>query len=893
MTEHQNPNVWQLPPLVLEASDITTAVKSYVQEIQQHCGELGLSDAHPSEVILFRTAAMDYLMTQLYAHADKISREQEGRHVNCCLVSQGGYGRRELCLYSDLDLLFLYEGKAHGFIKVLTETILRPLWDSGLEIGFATRTVRDCRQMMEDDLTIFTSLLDARWLAGSESLFDEFCKMYQRYVVSEKNQQKFVKLKMEENNERERRYADPVYLLEPQIKEGKGGLRDYHTLHWLSRMSHGVQHPKDLVRKGVLRDVEFEELWEGINFLWRIRNELHRFSERKNDWLTFEYQDRIAQRLGFHNTDHFLGVELFMQKYHQHTASIDQICGVIIRQISPIRPKLFPPPQPVDYDANAMVVGTKLTIKNSDVFEKNPLYLLQIFESERRSGLELDHFTLDKIRENLHRIDDSFRSDPASGALFRKILSEPKGLNPLLTHMHETRVLGTFLPEFAKLLFRVQHDIYHVYTVDIHSLYAVGEMERLAVGEATKQYPTPSLAIKDVRDFSVLSFAILYHDIGKGEGSGHVVKGAPLIRRAAERLGYSREEVELLEFLELSHLIMTHLAFRRDLEEQNLAIQFARSMQTTERLTLLYLLTFCDVKGVSPEAMTDWKASLLEYLYLRTREVLLKGAFAPERASTLIPLIKTEVLQLTGSEVEREKCEVFLNMMAARYLLSTPPHVIYRHLQLWKKFEQDPIAIERRFLEKERLTELTLLTLNHPALFSKVTCVLAAHRINILNAEIAISSAGHALLTFSVTDAEGKPMDDEPRWVRFDQDLREILQGKIPLRRFVEENFAPSFLQKKVARRLPARIEVDNDVSAYYTVIDIYAHDRVGLLYQITSTLEALGLYVDVSKISTKVDQISDVFYVRDIFGHKITSKEKLAHISQTLMKSIDEGEGV
>lgn len=882
----------ELPPLQLVDGGTREEVSSYVGGVQQQCLVLNETCPNPAEAIRYRTAAIDHLMVSLYQQAERLSKERYGGNTRCCLVSQGGYGRRELCLYSDLDLLFFYEGRAQGFIKVMTEKILQPLWDAGLEVGFATRTVRDCCQLMTDDLTILTSLIDARHLAGSEPLFQDFLKAFSRYFSSEKNRLKFVRMKLDENDERHRRYGESSYLLEPNLKEGKGGLRDYHTIHWVAKIIHHITKPDELVTRGIISEEDFKELWESLSLLWKVRNELHCLSGRKNDQFALGYQEQVAHRLGFKSDEKFLGVEIFMQRYHRCAAAITDVSDRYTAQLIPNRPKLFPKPQAVPDDPHVVLVAERLTITQADVFAQDPLYLLKIFDTARRMNVDLDSFTVERIRQNVFRIDEAFLTHPESGALFRALLSNPKGLLNLLSKMHQLKVLGGILPEFAKLLFRVQHDAYHVYTVDAHSLFAVGEAEKLYRGAEQDRYGTPCEVMRDIKKIAVLIFGILYHDIGKGEGSGHVEKGAPLIRRAATRLGFDAEDVECLEFLERSHLIMTHLAFRRDLEEQNLIIQFAKSVQNMERLSLLYLLTFCDVKGVSPEAMTDWKASLLEYLFLRTREVLQKGAFAAERASQLIPKIREQVLALMTSGEERRRCNDFFKMMSARYLLATPAQAICRHIQLWGRFEQDPIVLDWQSLTKERLNEVTLFTLNHPGLFSKVTGVLAVHQMNILDAELATSTHGHAMLVFHVTDPEGQIVDDETRWQRLEKDLRDVLQGKTPIARFIQEGFRPSIFRKQQVRRLPTKIEVDNDVSAYYTVIDVYTHDRVGLLYQIISTLESLGLYVEVSKISTKVDQVSDVFYVKDIFGHKITHREKLDNVRHVLKQVMEEAEG-
>ncbi len=581
-----------------------------------------------------------------------------------------------------------------------------------------------------------------------------------------------------------------------------------------------------------------------------------------------------------------------MQKYYAQSSTLHTLTEKAIRRIRRPEPALFPPAQILPQDTNCRLVDGKLTIADPELFERDPLYLLKIFEIGRQQGAPFDDLIKERIEKNLWRIDDAIRSDGRSGEIFRGMLKQSLGLGTMFGSMNELGVLGAFLPEFKKLKFRVQHDLYHVYTVDIHSIFAVGELGKLHQGEYASSHPTLHQIVRDIERQDLLAFGILYHDIGKGEGKGHVEKGAPIIRDSAGRLGFSSGDQDVLEFLERSHLIMTHVAFRRDLEDRNMIIQFARAMQSLELLNMLYVLTFCDVKAVSPEAMTDWKASLIEYLYLKTREVIQKGAYTKEKAASLIPKVREEVLSLLSRKEDLERCREFFGMMSPRYLLATHPPLIVRHVRLWERFAADPIVFEARSLEKEGLNEVTLFTWEDPALFSRMAGLFAAHNINILEASLNLSAKGHALHLFKVTDHEGRMITDTERWERVEKDLRDVCQGRVPIENLVAEKFRPSLFKKKVAQLRPTRIDIDNDISAFYTVIDLYTQDRVGLLYQITSTLSALGLYIDVSKISTKVDQVADTFYVKDIFGHKITSEERLKKIKEILQKVVEEEPG-
>lgn len=873
----------------LDTDQRIESIKAYLKNVNERILRGQEAREDPAFLLHLRSDAVDCVLVALY---DQALREFKGS-LRAALVAQGGYGRRELCLRSDIDVILLYEGRgAEAFLKFVNQHVVQPLWDAGLEVGFAVRSLKDCRKLMEEDLTILTALLDARHLAGDGALTVELKKTLDKYF-SKSRRDDFRKRKIAENKERHEKYGGAVSLLEPNVKESGGGLRDYHTLYWLAKVYDGVTDDAGLVKKGYLNASELSEMQRCLRFLWRLRNELHRRTGRRSDQLIMESQEVVSQTLGYHNTPQFLGVEIFMQEYYQNTAILHRLTERAIRRLDRREPGLFPAPKIPLEDKNLSIVDGRLTLAHQDLFEREPMYLLKVFETARKLELELDDWTQERAEGCLPRIDDAFRENPEAIALFKDMLSRPLGLGKMLGAMNDTKVLGTFLPEFGKLHFRVQHNLYHAYTVDIHSLFAVSELGKIFRGDYEKAHGTLTQIVKDIATDAkkaLLAFAILYHDIGKGDGKGHVERGAPIIRESARKLLFSEAEQDMLEALERSHLIMTHVAFRRDLEDQSMIIRFARTMQSLEFLDFLYVLTFCDVKAANPLAMTEWKASLLDYLYLKTREVLQHGNFTRETASVLLPPVQQEILGLFTEEKDRQTARDFFSMMPARYLLSVPRATVARHVKLWEGFEKNPIIFDIRTLEREGLHEVTLLTWEKPTLFSDMTGLFASHNLNILEAQLHLSTRGHALHIFKLTDQAGglvDPQDD--KWKRVGKDLIEVLHGRVRIVNLVAEKFRPSLLRKKIAQVKPAKVGIDNDVSAYYTVIDIYAEDRVGLLYQISSTLAALGLYVDVSKISTKLDQVADTFYVKDIFGHKITSQERLNKIKEALKKVLEE----
>jgi [protein-PII] uridylyltransferase len=438
--------------------------------------------------------------------------------------------------------------------------------------------------------------------------------------------------------------------------------------------------------------------------------------------------------------------------------------------------------------------------------------------------------------------------------------------------MHDLEFLNRFIPEFEKTYCKVQHDIYHIYTVDIHSLFAVGEIARLWRGEHAKDLPLLTKLANDVDKRELLILAVLLHDVGKGEGGGHADKGADLVPTNSRRMGLTKEDSERLEFLIRNHLLFAHIAQRRDLHDEKMIIQFSRQMGKSENLKMLYLLTYADIKAVGPDVWTEWKALLLQELYEKSFDVLERGDFRYEARSERVKKVKRKVIDILGDEFPAELVKDELKAMTTRHLLG------------------DNTMIERIVHETERgYTSYTICTLDVSGLFSRITGVMAANGMNILGAQIHTSTNGKVLDVLQVNSPQGFVITDESRWKRLEEDMRQVLEGKVRVAALVEKRRRPTLLSEKPKPRFPTRVEIDNEVSADYTVIDIYSHDKVGLLYQITSTLTELGLYIGVSKISTKVDQVADVFYVKDIIGHKISRESKLKEIRERLIKAIEE----
>jgi len=471
---------------------------------------------------------------------------------------------------------------------------------------------------------------------------------------------------------------------------------------------------------------------------------------------------------------------------------------------------------------------------------------------------------------------------------FLEILRNPLRVAETLRDMHHLQFLNHFIPEFGHIYCKVQHDAYHIYTVDIHSLFAIEEIVKLWRGDYRDKKPLLTKIANDIEKRDLMLLAVLFHDIGKGGGKDHCNKGADMIPTIARRLGLGKEDSQRLEFLVRSHLLMTHISQRRDLHDDKLIVQFARGMGMSENLKMLYLLTFADIKAVGPDVWSEWKGLLLQELYEKTYEVLERGDFRLERRSEKVRNRKRKVVELLEEEFGERTVKDVLKTMGTRYLLSHRSAEIVEHIRLLLSRGDRTLVMKIEHEPQGQYSQLTISTVDIPGLFSKITGVMAANGINILGAQIFTQGNGVALDTLQVRSPSGEVITDPEKWQRVEEDLISVIEGRARVDDLVMKRHRPSLLTGRPMPRSPNRVEIDNEVSDEYTVIDIYAHDKVGLLYQITKALKELGLYIGVSKISTKVDQAADTFYVQDIFGQKITLAEKLDEIRSRLLESLE-----
>ncbi len=862
--------------------------RSFYRKEQEGIFRLHRQGASGRQVIEARSDLMDSIIQQLYRLAAPASKApEERRRGRCAILALGGYGRRELHPHSDIDIMFLFVKELHPRINSLVERVLYTLWDMGLAIGHSCRSIPECIRMARRDITIKTSLLEARHIAGSRSIFEQFEVKLAKEVIGDKVS-RFLRQRLTELEARYEKFGRSIYVQEPNIKESMGGLRDLHAAQWMARARFGASTLEELGQQGVIDPGDLAESQKALDFMWRLRSELHYLYGQKNDVLSLAVQRQVADHMGYLDDKGVFGVERLMREYYFHATFLHRLSEKIIYrcllQTWGVR-EIMERFKAREMGDGLVEMKGKIGIwpKDREEFAGNPLNLLRVFLRALRNGCSLTQDMQDLIRSRADSLGEDFRSSPQAFELFLSILKEGPGLAGALRTMHECGLLGAYLPEFSRLTCLVQYDFYHKYTVDEHTFVAFDHYEELLRNPPSESNEFSNIA-RELERPEIFKLALLLHDIGKAEGKDHVSKGSRIVASMLSRFPAHEEEKELMLFLVAHHLTMAHIAERRDLDDERVIIEFAKKIKDVPHLKMLYLHTFLDIKAVSTEAWTEWKATLLWQLYIKTHTILTRGI--PEQREDLLRAekIRNQVTENLRGEISEALITDQFGKMPVRYILSTPEAKIASHLRLVQHLGETSLATNIQHFPPIGYSEFTVCTPSHPGLFANIVGVLSAHRINILSAQIYTRSDGVVIDTFQVNNVQAMAVTNDSLWQRVESELGSVLKGSIQVEDLISANRGAygDRLGKKVLS-LPPRVEFDNHISDSYTVIDVRAADRLGLLYLISQTLSFLGLDIAYAKIATEVDQAIDVFYVTEREGEKIVDEGRLSWIKKTL----------
>ena len=837
------------------------------------------------EVVRAISALTDEVVTALFADLDPAPPP-------LALVALGGYGRRELSPRSDVDLLALLPladaGETRKRAEALAEKLHRTLWDAGIEAGFAARSLPECLALAREDHTARTALLDCRLVCGDAQLFKDLS----RAAVTElepRHVEGFIKDKLGELEARRQRFGGSVWLLEPHLKQGKGGLRDLHTALWIARARHKVAGLGEAGERGLLPAREVAAARAARDFLWRLRNELHYATGRRDDRLTFDNQRRLAATLGYQDGEHELGVERLMRETYLGLHEIARASEALIDRCAvedaprPAGGFLAPrkPPAPKPIDAAFQLWHGRVTVVDREVFARRPADLVRIFAVAETYGAPIYSYARELMVHELHRLDLS-RDREAHRELW-DLLTREGSDGQALAPMHELGVLASLLPEIARLRARVQHDLYHVYTVDTHTVVALTRLMRLRAGLLAEAEPDLSRIARAQERPLALALGLLFHDLGKGMGADHSRRGAEMVRAYAERTGLEAQDARDAEWLVAQHLKASHLSQRRDLEDHDMIDAFARECATVERLEMLYVLTYCDMTSVSPENWTEWKARLLRLLVEKAHAALVaEGLSEPATAQALEARRARLAAALPGDE---ELVAGFVHAAPERYLAVTPPEAVARHLQLWREARRSGFSAElHRPVSGEAV--LTLCASDRPGLLALFSAALAANGIDILSAEVASLGGGIALDQFHVREPGGGA-PAQSRWENARADLLRLLSGEEDPERLVQRRLRRASWAASAAPMVETRTRVDNLSSSTLTVLDVFAQDRPGLLFAIAEALHRAGASIELARVATEGNKATDAFYLREAAGGKITDGERLAAIERAVHESI------
>lgn len=817
--------------------------------------------------------------------------------VRLSVVAVGGYGRGELAPFSDIDLLFLRPYKQTPRTEQVVESMLYLLWDLGLKLGHSTRSIDECIRLSRSDGTIRTAVLEARWIWGDQDLCAELRKRFHT-ELAEGTGHEFVEMKLAERKARHTRMGDSRYVLEPNIKDGKGGLRDLHTLLWIAKYVYHIDHLEQLVERKILTRAEVKVFERAQNFLWTVRCKLHYLAGRAEERLTFEVQQTIADRLGF--TDHTgaSSVERFMKRYFLIAKEVGDLTRIFSATLEAEQTKArfrIPRLRLRRSELGGFTLDSgRLSYSDADRFLEDPRNLLRLFHVAQRHQVDIHPKALQLVSRNLKLINKAVRADEEANSLFLDMLT---GDDPekTLRRLNEAGVFGRFIPEFGRIVAQMQYNMYHVYTVDEHTIYAIGILARIERGELSEDLPLATELVEKLVSRRVLYVAVLLHDIAKGRGGDHSELGAKVAYKLCPRLGMSAEETETVAWLVLHHLVMSETAFKRDIGDPKTVEDFVHLVQSPERLRLLLVLTVADIRAVGPHIWNGWKASLLRELYHVANEAMVGGLevdAARERVSRKLANLREEL-----ADWPEDEYQAHLERGFDAYWLSYEIDTLAAHARMVRaaEIEDLPLSVHTRIDRDKAVTEITVYTFDQPGLFSRISGALTVAGADVVDARIHTLNNGRALDTFRVQDTStgtGVPtaFDRPDRLAKLSTYLEQSFRGRLRVKKVMSERtFQPK--RNKVFKVAP-RVLIDQKASATCTVIEVNGVDRPGLLYALTKALSERNIVICTAKISTFGERAVDVFYVQDLFGTKIMHEGKLAATRRRLLSVLAEPMG-
>ncbi|WP_284179404.1 [protein-PII] uridylyltransferase [Rhabdaerophilum sp. SD176] len=830
-------------------------------------------------------ALFDLARERLYRAHNPTSGEK------IAVVAVGGYGRGTLAPGSDTDILFLLPVST-PWGESIAEAMLYALWDIGLKVGHATRTIEECIRVGREDLTVRTALLESRLVVGDGTVFEDFQQRFDRQVVQGRTTE-FVQAKLAERDERILRAGQSRYLVEPNVKEGKGGFRDLQTLYWIVKYAYRIKDPRELVRVGVFTARELGLFRRCEEFLWRVRCHMHFATGRAEERLTFDVQRLIAERMGYRDRGPTSAVERFMKHYFLIAKEVGDLSAIVSAALeardekprallSRVVGRLRGRAKPLSGTRSFVLQNNRISTSGPDVFREDPVNLIRLYWYADRDQLPIHPHATRLVTLSLRLIDESLRQDVEANRLFLEILTSRRQPDTVLRLMHESGVLGRFIPDFARISAMMQFSMYHHYTVDEHTLRCLGVLAQLERGELREELPLSNHILPLIQNRRLLHVALFLHDIGKGRRESHEAVGARIARQLCPRLGLTPQETDTVVWLVENHLIMSQSAQSRDISDPRTIATFTENIHTMERLRLLLVLTVCDIRGVGPGVWNGWKGQLLRSLYRET-EMMLSGDYGGAERGERIQLAQ-RALREKLPDWSDERFRAFAQRHNPAYWMKVDLAHQIQHARLVEKAEKlgDRFQVETATDAFRGVTELAVLAIDHPRLLSILTGACAAAGANIVEAQISTTQDGFALDTITISRAFNQDADEMRRAERVARHIVATLKGEVRLPEIVASRRAQTTVSQ--AFRVAPDVTIDNELSSKSTVVEVTGLDRPGLLYELTTEFGKQNLNINSARIVTYGEKAVDVFYVTDLTGGKISQAARQQRLRKALL---------
>ncbi|MER9873360.1 [protein-PII] uridylyltransferase [Mesorhizobium sp. M0195] len=842
---------------------------------------------------------MDEIISALYdfaaSHVYRVKNPSSAERM--AVVAVGGYGRGTLAPGSDIDLLFLLPYKQTPWGEQIVEYMLYMLWDLGLKVGHATRNIDECLRLSRTDITIRTSILEARFLWGEQKLYDELLQRFDHEVVRTTGPE-YVQAKLAERDERHAKAGESRYLVEPNVKDGKGGLRDLQTLFWIAKYFYRVRTGEELVDKGVFTDAEYREFQKAEDFLWAVRCHMHFLTGKAEERLHFDIQRDIAERLGYTTHPGLSAVERFMKHYFLVAKDVGDLTRIFCAALEEEQAKHVPGfnrifltfsrrKRKLAGTADFIVDNHRINIADDEVFERDPVNLLRLFWFADKHGLEFHPDALKLLTRSLGLVGKALRRDEEANRLFLDVLTSDRNAELNLRRMNEAGLLAKLIPDFGKIVAMMQFSMYHHYTVDEHLIRCIGVLAEIERGDGEKIHPLAHSLMPGLKKSrEALYVAVLLHDIAKGRPEDHSQAGARIARRICPHMGLSPADTETVAWLVENHLVMSMTAQTRDLNDRKTIEDFAAIVQSVERLKMLLVLTVCDIRGVGPGVWNGWKGQLLRTLYYET-ELLLTGGFSEVSRAKRTAAAREQLAEALADWPEKAR-KRYVGQHYENYLLAVDLPDQLRHAEFIREADHagKKLATMVKTHQFEAVTEITVLAQDHPRLLSVIAGACAAAGGNIVDAQIFTTSDGRALDTILISREFDRDEDERRRAERVGRLIEDVLSGKSWLPEMIEKRTKPRRGAKVF--RIPPRAEIRNTLSNRFSVIEVEGLDRPGLLSEITGMLSDLSLDIASAHITTFGEKVIDTFYVTDLTGQKIDSPSRTATIRNRLIAVLE-----